>query len=145
MAYDEDLAASWSALEKSTDRTLRLHELSDTMLKLIMFACERALNQWSSKKRAKGSHHVDKIRITYESAESIVQQRQHPRGLTRRLDFVPFADFAEERVTLEMLRSACFGENAVAWLTNASPLPSANVARLPNPKNQPADNGGLVR
>ena len=129
MAYDEDLATSWKTLGRSTDRTLRLHELSDTMLNLIMVACDRALNQWSAKKKkkSKGSHHVEKIRITYESAESIMQQRKHPRGLTRRLDFVPYADFAEEQVTLEMLRSACFGENAAAWLTNASPLPPVQM------------------
>ena len=129
MGYDEAGDSSWKALNQSTDRTLRLHELSNTMLNLIVVGCERASTQSSSKKKSKGSqsHHMDKIRITLHSAESIIQQRQHPRGLTRRLDFVPFADFTEKRVTLEMLRSACFGENAVAWLTNASPLPPVQM------------------
>ena len=127
MAYDEEPATSWSALAVSTDRELRLHELSDSMLSLVMLACETALNQWNHKGRAKKTHHVDKLRITHDSADSILQQRKHPRGLTRRLDFVPFADFKEEEVTLEMLRSACFAENAVAWLGNASPLPPVQM------------------
>ncbi len=97
MGYDHDPATSWSALTVSTDRELRLHELSDNMLSLTKLACEAALNEWSSRGRPKKTHHVDKLRITHDSADSILQQRKHPRGLTRRLDFVPFADLKRGR------------------------------------------------
>ena len=127
MGYDQDPATSWSALPESTDRELRLHELSDNMLSLLMVACETALSDYNGKGKAKKSHHVDKLRISHDSADSILQQRKHPRGLTRRLDFVPFVDFQEDRVTLEMLRDACFAENEVAWLTNSTPLPPVQM------------------
>ncbi len=127
MGYDHDAATSWSALAVLTERDLRLHELSDNMLSLTMLACETALHEWSSSGKAKKNHHVDKLRITHDSADSILQQRKHPRGLTRRLDFVPFVDFKGEGVTLEMLRHACFAENEVAWLSNASPLPPVQM------------------
>ena len=127
MGHDNDPASSWSALPVFEKRDLRLHELSSTILSLITWACETALNEWSSKGRGKKNHHVDKLRITHDSADSILQQRKHPRGLTRRLDFVPHADFTEEAVTPEVLRQACFADNEVAWLSDTSPLPPVQM------------------
>ena len=125
MGYDDDAATSWSALPASKDRDLRLHELSNDMISLTIVACETALHKWSKVERNKKTHHVDKFRITRDSLESILQQRKHPRGLTRRLDFVPYEDFT--RVTREMLERACFAESEVEWLSNASPLPPVQM------------------
>jgi hypothetical protein len=128
VGYDDNDGNSWSTLGVSqSSRALRLHELSDSMLSLILLACETGLADWQNGSRQKKSHHVDKFRITHASVQSIIHQREHPRALTRRLDFVPHDDFIGVEVTDEMLSSACFADSEVAWLTMTSPLPPVQM------------------
>ena len=96
------------------------------MLSLIQLACEKGQRDcyaWGKK----NSHNVDKIRITFESVRSIVHQREHPWGLTRRFDFVPYSDFRPQSVDPDLLFQACFGDNHIDWLTRASPLPPVQM------------------
>ena len=113
----------WQELRLTDDESpLNLWELPTRILGGISKACKMGLNR-----AKKTSNFSDKLRITYDAVESILQERQHPRGLTRRVDFVPHSVFISDQVTQEMLCEATFASDEVDWLTKAVSLPPVQL------------------
>ena len=98
--------------------SLNLWELPTRILSGISKACKMGLNR-----AKKTSNFSDKLRITYDAVKSILQERQHPRGLTRRMDFVPHSVFISEQMSHEMLCEATFDSDEIDLLTKAADLP----------------------
>ena len=113
----------WQDLRPTdAESPLNLWELPTRILSGVSKACKMGLNR-----AKKTSNFSDKLRITYDAVKSILQERQHPRGLTRRMDFVPHSVFISDQVTHEMLYEATFASDEIDWLTKAAELPPVQL------------------
>jgi hypothetical protein len=123
----DDQQPLWKSLrETQPELPLGLWELPDAILTAILLVGHHVQDHVAS--RVQANQLLDKHRIALESVQSILRERQHPRGLTRRVDFVPHSVFASKLVTPGMLETAAaFHEHEVDWLTKGTQLPAVQT------------------
>ena len=113
-------ANQWMTLRRSHEMDLGLWELPNEILSDIADGCNAAIED-----AYHASNIVDKFRITMGQIESILYEREHPRGLIRRTDFVPRSTFlaSSNLITEDALYQAVFDTDEVSWLTRSVNLP----------------------
>lgn len=123
----DDQQPLWTTLrETEAGLPLGLWELPDEILHAILMVGHYVRDNVAH--RVKANQLLDKYRIGLESVQTILRERQHPRGLIRRVDFVPHSLFASELVTLDMLvAGAAFHTGELEWLTKATQLPAVQT------------------